>query len=137
MKVSLYTIFRFMFVWCWKIFVGDCWINFLKDQMDLTVVGDFLIKMMKKEVDEYPKYVYHINSKREPTDYSLLPSHSLVRGIVQYCSTQVRNLCFNLFSYTSVYFPVFNFRWFYKNVTVFVNLSAMIHCLVPCWYQQL
>ncbi|XP_044747226.1 focadhesin [Coccinella septempunctata] len=68
---------------------GICWINFLKDQTDLSVVGDFLIKMIKREVDEYPKYVYHIASKKEPIDYSLLPSHSLVRGVVMYCTTQM------------------------------------------------
>ncbi|KAK9872504.1 hypothetical protein WA026_017969 [Henosepilachna vigintioctopunctata] len=68
---------------------GRCWINFLKNQTNFEETSNFLIKMLSKEVDEFPKSVYHVASMKEPANYTYLPAHSILRGFAEYCRIQM------------------------------------------------
>ncbi|RZC36873.1 uncharacterized protein BDFB_008470, partial [Asbolus verrucosus] len=70
---------------------GQCWLHFLKncDARKLEVAGDFLIKMVALEISNYLKFVYQVKGTREPTDYSYLPTNSVVRGISTYIKSKM------------------------------------------------
>ncbi|CAH0551491.1 unnamed protein product [Brassicogethes aeneus] len=65
---------------------GKTWVHFLKkvDEKNLTVFGDFLIKMISIEIDNYLKYVYQVKGNNEPINFNGLPLFSIVRGIGEY-----------------------------------------------------
>ncbi|KAL1501784.1 hypothetical protein ABEB36_007048 [Hypothenemus hampei] len=63
---------------------GTTWINFLKNYRFKSVARNFLSSLVRKEIDDYLKYVYQVKSRGEPHSYTMLPTQSVVKALAEY-----------------------------------------------------
>lgn len=78
--------------------LGNAWIKFLEsfDEKNLIPASEFIVNLMSKEISSYKKYIYEVNSAKEPFSFDYLPNYSVVRGIGEFVRTKVTKLVYFL-----------------------------------------